>query len=139
MHPDILVHFMQEFGSFLRRKKFQYIARWIELQDVLLLPKSSALLSPCLNDENIVYTVTCAADTGGPKSQLVQEFLSTFSAEAFNNWGVRVHLLKEAYCPDDLLQQMYAPALAQAKELRAKIDPYHIIRSSLSDRLEVGE
>lgn len=139
MHPDTLEHVLEHVRTLLCRKEFRPIAGWVELQDILLLPRSTALLSPCYDrEEAIAYTISCAADMDGPRSTLVREFLSTLSIQAFARWGATVHLLKEAYCPDDLLRQMYAPALEKAQMLRATVDPHHVIRTALSDRLLLG-
>lgn len=136
MHPEALEPFLEHVRTLLCRKEFRPIAGWVELQDILLLPRSAALLSPCHSrEEAIAYTISCAADTDGPRSKFVREFLSTLSIHAWTQWRATVHLLKEAYCPDGLLRQMYAPALEKAQLLRTAVDPHHIVRTALSDRL----
>ncbi|PIP64910.1 hypothetical protein COU77_02565 [Candidatus Peregrinibacteria bacterium CG10_big_fil_rev_8_21_14_0_10_49_16] len=136
MQPEHLCSFMEYMKQLLRTKRFKPVTTLIELQDILLLPQSSAWMSPCHGArESVAYTISVASDTAGPQSHLIQEFLSRVSTYAFEHWHAKVHLLKETYCPDELLREMYAPQLKRANEVREKVDPHHSIRSSLSDRL----
>lgn len=107
------------------------------LQDVTPVPSSEMIMSPFDGDDYQVYQITVSVGSWtNMASNAATSFFEELSEQAYEKYGIRVHLLKETHVSDQVLQHQYQKNIKRLRPIRDKLDPLRIIDSALWQRLD---
>ncbi len=111
----------------------------LEQQDVIRLPPCAWPLHGAagLAEGCFLLTSSFSVRRGGATEQRARAFLSEVSRRAYDELGVRVLLLKQAHCDDDLLRDMHRGFIERLGAMKRRLDPNGTLRSTLLGRLGI--
>ena len=117
-------------GSLLNESDYSYyVYPYILLQDVTPVPKSEMVMSPIDRDDLQIFQITVAANSSDTKrSDMAKAFFRELSDKA-HQFGVKVHILKEAYVSDVILREQYRENILRFNKVRDQMDPERMILS----------